>query len=107
MSALGLWALLLLLKHPGLSSVSVISGTGDSSLETPFSSEPQISSPSSLLYAEQGEAAGVHAADLRHLPGPQEDSWDEKWAAKLQAVNESLPFGLLLAHESSEQAGAG
>lgn len=32
---------------------------------------------------------------MRHLPGPQEDSWDEKWTAKLQAVNESLPFGPL------------
>lgn len=83
--------------------MSVISGTGDSSLETPFSSEPQISSPSSLLYVEQGEAAGVRAADLRHLPGPQEDSWDEKWRAKLQAVNEQLSFRLLLAHDSSEQ----
>lgn len=61
-----------------------------------------MSSPSSLVYVEQGEAAGVRAADLRHLPGPQEDSWDEKWTAKLQAVNESLPFGPLPARESSE-----
>lgn len=55
-------------------------------------SEPPISSPSSPVYVEQGGAAGVCAG-----------GWDEKWTAKLRTVSESLPFGPLLAGESSEQ----
>ena len=83
MSTVGFWLFLPLLKHPSFSSVYVISGTGDSSLQIPFLSEPQIYSTSSLLYAEQGEATGVCAADLRHLPDPKEDDLNKKLTKKL------------------------
>ena len=83
MAGIGFWSFLRLLQLPRLSSVSVISGTGDSPLGRPSSCEPQIRSASSLVYVEQGEAVGLHAEDRRHLPVPKEGNCDENWTEKL------------------------
>ena len=79
-SPVGFWLFLPLLEHPGLPPVSVISGTGNSSQQVSFLSEPQIHSPSPLVVAA---APGVCAEDLRHLPDPKEDNLDKKWTEKL------------------------
>lgn len=84
MAAVGFWSLLPLLQHPGVSSVSAISGTGDPSAGRPLSCEPQIRSARSLVYVEQGEAAGLRAADLKHLPDPKGDNRGEKWTERLR-----------------------
>lgn len=58
---------------------------------------------------EQGKAIGIHAADLRHLPDPEEDNVDEKvtmWMRKaLEAVNEPLPIRLVSAVREVTKAG--
>lgn len=105
MSAIGFWSFRPLFEHPGLFSVSVISEAGGSSLEIPFSSEPDISS-SSLWFMGSKERLQEF---MLHLPDPKEDNVDEKvtmWMRiALEAVNEPLPIRPVSAVREVTKAG--